>query len=313
MTETSRAPRASETSSDTVASPTSRLLVPMTGTYRERLTVRSYETGPGDMVRPGTLLRYMEHLATRASAALGHSHTWYEERGEAFVVNRMRLHLASPARMDQDLACATWVAAYRRALATRDYAIWHADSGQPIARASARWAYIDMNEGRPRRVPDLIIDHSGTHGHEMPANPRMSAWADAARLATEDLPRYTRAVTARYYEADTRTHINNCVYVDWLEDAFTDALREHGLPAEQYRARDMRIEYTRQAWPGNSLTITTRLLRPNPHLVIAYQDIAREDDTRVVQATSAYLRLPSCPALTTAAADRFAGEEAETP
>lgn len=297
MTEMAHAPQPHQSPHQTGASPSPRLSIPGIGTYRERLTVRSYETGPGDIVRPATLMRYMEHMATRASAALGHNHTWYEERGEAFVVNRMRLRLASPARMDQNLACATWVVAYRRALATRDYAIWHADTGQPVARASARWAYIDVNAGRPRRVPDLLMEHSGSHGHEMPPNPRLGAWVDAVPPEQSEVPTYSRAVAARGYEADTRTHVNNCVYVDWLEDAFIDALRGHGLPADRYRAREMRIDYMRQAWPGDALTITTRLLQPAHHVVIAYQDISAQDGTRVVQAASAYLRLLACPPL----------------
>lgn len=275
--------------------PSVRLDIPETGTYREPLTVRSYETGPGDIVRPSTLLRYMEHMATRASAALGHSHTWYEDRGEAFVVNRMRLRLASPARMDQELECATWVAAYRKVLATRDYAIWHADTGQPVARASARWAYIDITNGRPRRVPDELMNHSGTHGHEMSTHTRLTSWVDAPAPEQADRTTTVREIVARTYEADTRAHINNCIYVDWLEDALIETLRQRGLRAEQYHAREYRIDYTQQSWPGSHLTLTTQLFSPQPRVVIAYQRITTESGVQVVQATSAHLRLLTCP------------------
>ncbi|HEX8727661.1 MAG TPA: hypothetical protein VF739_03505, partial [Ktedonobacterales bacterium] len=39
--------------------------------FRDSLTVRSYEAGRMGGTHPATILRYLEHLATGASAALG--------------------------------------------------------------------------------------------------------------------------------------------------------------------------------------------------------------------------------------------------
>lgn len=275
------------------APPATRLFVPDTGAYSEDLMVRSYETGPGDIVRPSTLLRYMEYLATRHSAALGYGHAWYEERGEAFVVREMRLHVASPARMDQMLTCATWVADWKKVQAIRDYAIWHADTGQPVARASARWAYIDLSSGRPRRIPEAVAGNIGTHGHELRPNPRLPRWLDASGA---DNSATVTPIVARDHEADTRTHINNCVYADWLEDAATEALRGQGLDAEHYRAREYTIDYMQQAWPGDRMTLSTRLSWPTPRVVIARQEITTESGAAVVRAIAVYLRLLACPA-----------------
>ena len=48
--------------------------------FRDHLTVRSYEAGREGGVHPATILRYLEHLATCASAALGFDNHWYRDQ-----------------------------------------------------------------------------------------------------------------------------------------------------------------------------------------------------------------------------------------
>src|SRR5262245_53718920 len=82
--------------------------------YSESLLVRSYEAGRDGVVSPGTLLRYLEHLATRASAWVGFDHVWYETHDSAWVVREMALELGTPPRMNDELRMATWISGFRR-------------------------------------------------------------------------------------------------------------------------------------------------------------------------------------------------------
>src|SRR5215813_10524087 len=111
--------------------------------FTQRLRVRSYEVDRSGRVRPGTILRYFEQLATEASTVAGFSPAWYLRQGAAWVVREMDLLLGVLPTVGDDLVLATWVSDFKRVQALRDYALWHADTARLVARAHARWAYID--------------------------------------------------------------------------------------------------------------------------------------------------------------------------
>lgn len=212
-----------------------------TQAWEDTLTVRSYEAGRDGGVRPGVILRYLENLATRASAGLGYDNRWYRDHRGAWVVREMSLLLGARAAIDDDLRLSTWVSEFRRVQATRDYLITRADTGRLVARAQARWAYIDRVTGQLTRIPDDITSRMGPWGYGMRAR-RPRATSDGLTAAA------SMPLVARAYEADTQGHINNCVYLDWFDEAASQA---------SARPRFFRLEYIRPALPGDALTIHT--------------------------------------------------------
>ncbi|HEX6123502.1 MAG TPA: acyl-ACP thioesterase domain-containing protein [Ktedonobacterales bacterium] len=252
------------------------------GAYREGLRVRSYEVGQAGRTQPATLLRYLEQLATNASAALGFGHRWYEEHGDAWVVREMSLLLGEPPGIDDEVELATWLSDFRRVQAYREYAIWHRHTGKRIARACGRWAFINRHTGQVTRVPDEIVAACPTYPVAMP--PRRQLEADAPRM----LAPATYGVIARRYEADSNQHINNCVYLDWLAEALGASLPAPGAMVRW--PRSYHIEYIRPTWPGDQMRITTRHQWQESRRLIAWQEIVTERDGMVaVRARSEHL------------------------
>lgn len=214
--------------------------------WADTLTVRSYEVGRDGAVRPGVILRYLENLATRASAGLGFDNRWYRERNAAWVVREMALLLGAQAAIDDELRLYTWVSEFRRVQATRDYLIVRGDSGRVVARAQARWAYIDRTTGLLARIPEALAARMGPWGYAMRPRAR-------PLTPTPDTPGGSGSLelVAREYEADTQGHINNCVYLDWFDEAARQALPQRPRP------RYVWLEYLRPALPGAALTIQT--------------------------------------------------------
>jgi acyl-ACP thioesterase len=261
-----------------------RDLVPE-GAYREALRVRSYEAGQDGRTSPSTILRYLEQLATNASAAAGFDHRWYEDHGSAWVVREMTILLGTLPGIDEELELATWLSDFRRVQAYREYAVWYRRTGKRVARASGRWAYIDRLTGQLARVPNELVDAFPTSLVSLP--PQRQRTLDATHV----LARSEYAVTARRYEADSNQHINNCVYADWLAEALDGALdgaseastgaseastgaseastgaSEASAPPRRPRA--YHIDYIRSTWPGDHMRIATRYQeqRGNPHVV----------------------------------------------
>ncbi|HEU0026344.1 MAG TPA: acyl-ACP thioesterase domain-containing protein [Ktedonobacterales bacterium] len=250
--------------------------------WTDALTVRSYEAGRDGGVRPGVILRYLESLATRASAGLGFDNRWYRAQGAAWVVREMSLLLGARAAIDDNLRLATWVSDFRRVQATRDYLITRADTGRLVARAQARWAYIDRLSSQPTRIPDDLTARMGPWGHGM--RPRRPQTSSGGLAPSDSLP-----LVAREYEADTQGHINNCVYLDWFSEAARRAMEPNYL-----RPRFVRLEYIRPALPGDALTIHTAPTAARSRGVALWQWIAPTDgDTPIARAWSEWLTTPA--------------------
>src|SRR2546430_2131619 len=69
-----------------------------------------------------------------------------------WLVRRSPLEVTRAARAGERLAIRTWVEDSRRVRSHRRYAVHGAD-GVPVLEALTDWVYVDVESGRPRRVP----------------------------------------------------------------------------------------------------------------------------------------------------------------
>jgi acyl-CoA thioesterase FadM len=279
------------------------------GAYTQAMRVRSYEVGRSGSIGIGTILRYFESLATEASAFLGFDHRWYERNGSAWVVRDFDLLLGPLPGIGADLTLATWVADAGRVQARREYLARRRDTGHIVARASARWAYVDRVRGHPTRLQDDLAASIPLFGHPMPITP-LSIPSDTAPTATDDL-----ALAAREYEADTQRHINNCVYADWLAEGSYRTFATRTLVADAwaaaalerierphaerddsppgFRPRSYHIEYVRPALPGAAIRVHTDLYRAGTRAALAAQTITGAAESAIyVRAISVHLSSP---------------------
>jgi acyl-CoA thioesterase FadM len=101
-------------------------------------------------------------------------------------------------------------------------------------------------------------------------------------------------LTGRRYEMDSQHHINNCVYLDWVDEALRSAVREqpNGLMvgSNSLCPREYRIEYVTPMRAGEEVIIATRWSTLGTHGVAARHDITTGDGTLVVRARSLYLQ-----------------------
>jgi acyl-CoA thioesterase FadM len=260
------------------------------GAFVQSTRVRSYEVGRAGCIGLGTILRYFEGLATEASAARGFDFRWYEDHNAAWVVREMNLLVGALPGIGEELTLATWVSDFRRVQAQRDYAMWRRDDARLVARASARWAYVDRARGQPQRIHDEILSTFEVLGWRMPLRPLHLPAEARAPVVQGEL-----ALTAREYETDSQQHVNNCVYGDWLGEGLYLAL--HAAPAmqgsQQVRPRFYQIEYVRPALPGEGMRVATRVFPRSGRGLIAQQEIVTASDGGVsVRAYSEHLRLP---------------------
>lgn len=205
--------------------------------------VRFDEAGVDGRIRTSALLRYASDIAWRHSENLGFDRTWYTERGRWWVVRAVELEVVGRVAMGQTLRLATAAIGHRRIWARRRGEFRLPDDTL-AAVAIVDWVIVD-ERGRILRIPEDF-------GHAFP-NPALEG--EIIRVPVPDAPPdVTRqALAVHPQDLDPMGHVNNAVYLDWIEEAVAAA----GDPgATTALPRRIAIEYAASAEPGDRLEVT---------------------------------------------------------
>ena len=200
--------------------------------YLAGYRVRFDEAGPDGLVRASTLLRYAQDVAWRHSEQLGFDRSWYQARGVGWVVRGLDLELHEPIPMGHTLRVSTAVVGHRRIWARRLGECRLAD-GRLAARVTTDWVLLDSRNRIVRIPADFGLAFT---------NPEIRS--EIVRVPPPDgVPARTLDIRVRISELDPLDHVNNAVYVDWLEDALVTA----GWTAATAVPRRIRVEYLASA------------------------------------------------------------------
>jgi acyl-ACP thioesterase len=211
--------------------------------YRAAYRVRFDEAGPDGLLRTSALLRYAQDVAWRHSERLGFDRAWYQERGLGWVVRGVALELAAPIPLGTTLRVSTAVVGHRRIWARRLGECRFADGGL-AARVTTDWVLLD-GRGRVVRIPD---DFGVAF-----TNPEVQS--EILRVPPEaGDPAARQRITVRPSDLDPLDHVNNAVYVDWLEETL-ETVGWRPPEASGSSAVMLRIEYLASAARGDAIEV----------------------------------------------------------
>ncbi len=97
---------------------------------------------------------YAEEVAMQLADHFGWSFQQWLDNDLAFVARRHRIQYLQPATYKDTLEIATWLYNVRRTSATRYYAFHRLADGRLLAQMETLWALIDLQSGKPTRLPD---------------------------------------------------------------------------------------------------------------------------------------------------------------
>jgi acyl-CoA thioester hydrolase len=169
--------------------------------------------------------RYMQEAAFDASAAAGYDFSRYDAIGTYWLVRESEIEYLQPLRYNDVFEVKTWVADFRRVRSRRAYEFRKAGEDELIARASTDWVYIDNATGRPMAIPPEMIAAFVPEG-ATDAPPRDPFPAPPA--SPEKVFKMRRRVM--WQDIDGAQHVNNAVYLSYIEDCGMELLKAFGWP-----------------------------------------------------------------------------------
>lgn len=212
--------------------------------YLAGYRVRFDEGGPEGHMRTSTLLRYAQDVAWRHSEALGFDRSWYRARGLGWVVRGVELDLHATVPMGHTLRVATAVVGHRRIWARRLVECRLAD-GRLAARVATDWVLVDARNRVVRIPPEFGVAF---------LSPEVGG--EIVRVSAADGPAaHTCGLAVRPRDLDPLGHVNNAVYVDWLDEA-QDAAGWTSLDGSA--GATLRLEYLAPAECGDAIEVELR-------------------------------------------------------
>jgi acyl-CoA thioester hydrolase len=253
--------------------------MPLTHVWTFR--VRHYECDAYGHVNHTSYLRYMQEAAFEASAAAGYGMARYAAMGRHWLVRETDIEYLHPLHYGDRAQVKTWVIDFRRVRSRRAYEIRLAGSGELAAKARTDWAYLDSASGRPIPIPPEMTAAFFPEGPPEPPPPRPRF--PKAPPPPPGVFRLRRRVEWR--DIDPAQHVNNAVYLAYMEDCAVQVAAAHNWPlarmwAEGFAvvARRHQIEYRQPAVLDDELELATWVSNVKRATAIRHFTITRVSD-----------------------------------
>jgi acyl-CoA thioester hydrolase len=125
--------------------------------FRRTRTVVPGDCDALDHVNNAVWVRFVVELANAHSVALGLDLEALRALGGVWVVQRHEIDFHQPASVGDEILEETWVSELRGARCLRHARLRGAGDGRPLLSATTRWAFVDAESGRPRRIPPEVM------------------------------------------------------------------------------------------------------------------------------------------------------------
>jgi acyl-CoA thioester hydrolase len=206
--------------------------------YQRRFRIRQYECDAYGHLNNVNYLRFMQESAIEASAAVGYDIARYNAIGHHWLVHETELEFLRPVEYGDTLEVKTWVIDFRRVRSRRAYELYSVSTGELAARGQTDWVYLDTATGLPAPIPAEMVAAFLPEGQGAPSRPSRREHYPPPPPGVFKL---RRRVT--FQDLDAVGHVNNAVYLAYVEDCGFQVGAAFGWPASRLWAEGFAI------WP----------------------------------------------------------------
>ena len=136
---------------------------PPSGAVTVQRPVAWEDVDPAQHVNNAKYFTFMEESGIQAAAQFGFSMQYYLEKGLGTVARQSRIEYKQPALLGDTLEITTYLSDPRPIRATRHFIIRRQSDQELLAQAYVLWVFVDLNTGRPTRMPAELLAGFETH------------------------------------------------------------------------------------------------------------------------------------------------------
>lgn len=255
----------------------------MSKIFTRTFRVRWGELAPSGTVSPANHLRYLIETAWDWGVAIGWDVNYSQSSDVFWVIRETEINFLRSLHHNDVFDFTIWLANWQRVRGTRCFELKLQESGDVIAQGTQQIVYMDAGTGRPKNMPEELID---TFRIE---NPRVFPTGRFPKLAPTDAM-FTTQRQVRRMDLDAYDHVNNAMYIDYAEESAAQDFSARGWsPSKLAEAnlaivtRRLHILYSAQAKWGETLKISTHQVALQETGGTRYVSICRTDGSPVTE------------------------------
>ncbi len=238
--------------------------------YRKQYTILSTDCDPYQRIKPSAILALMQDVAVTHCQGTPVDWLSLSRRNLFFAITRQHVQITRLPRENETITLETWPGVTSRVAYPRNTIAYDA-AGKELFRAISLWVLMDMTT-RAMVLPGKsgVALEGSVRGGELP----VPASIGLAKLEkTLQRPVY-------YSELDRNGHMNNCRYLDWVQDLLPSAFhREHPMA-------EFTICYHAEGKEGDTMTLRYEL---DPQGALLVNGETADQGRRVFAVRAAYL------------------------
>lgn len=243
-------------------------------------------------VNRASYLRFMQEAAFDASTDIGYDFATYKRMNRNWLIRESEISFLQPLHYGDTVIVKTWVADFRRALSQRRYEFRLQETHQLAATAYTDWVFLDTFERWPAKIPPHMIQAfiPDCHNRKPPTRQRFPVSPQPGH----GVYRCSRQV--HWGDIDSAHHVNNAVYMTYLEDCENELLHQKGWSAARMMAfgfyvtaRNFRIEYRLPARMDDALEIATWLTDVQKETAVRHYTVQNCADGKLLTQARALL------------------------
>jgi len=178
--------------------------------------------------------RFFQEMATLHSTQIGAGPKVLMEKGVGWFLNRLEIEFFRYPLLGEDIRITTWSRGFKRFKGFREYHIQ--SSKGDIARGSSIWIFYDFTRKRISKIPGEISRLYSVE-KEKYFDREIDDWQTCGKI----IPEQTMDISLRYSDFDVNAHVNNTLYLGFLETLYHQTI----MPNEGL-IRNIKIRFCRE-------------------------------------------------------------------
>lgn len=211
----------------------------MTSPYSRNFRVRWSDLSSSGHVSLASYFHFIVETAWDWGATRGLSSEESEKLGFAWVIRETDFRLKRPLLPNERFTFTIWLHDWRRVRGTRFFELRILDSDEIVAQGVQQIVSLDAKTMRPVQPPPGLMENF------ICEKPRVFPQEEIPKISMQKDKAFVTQRNVAWRDMDLLNHVNNAVYAEFVEEAFTLALDSIGWSPKDLKAHDLKIVYTR--------------------------------------------------------------------
>ncbi|MCQ2789936.1 MAG: thioesterase [bacterium] len=230
--------------------------------WENNYPLRYYEMDSQMILKPSSLLNFLQDMATLNAEMLGFGYSFTSERNLGWFLIKYHMEFDEyPANLDE-ITIITEARGASKLFALRDFELWTVDKKKRLGRITSNWFILDLETKTIKPPLSFFSNMSAVEKRESDMN--------FAKFKLPEVFDFEHEFEIRYDDIDVNQHVNNSNYIVWAFEALPADFRKNNI------LKELDIVYKKEVKFGNNVLSKVKIENDTTYHSVVNQETDEE-------------------------------------